>query len=61
MSDPERTALRMAAAVEAVQAMLDVAKAMPETDGRSLAVARTQFEGAFLWLANALGGEPLLS
>lgn len=46
------------AAIEAVKAMLD---AMKENgaDPRGLAVCRTQFETAFLWTANAVGGEPI--
>ena len=50
-----------AAAIVAVQTMLDALKAAPETDQRSLAVARTQFETAFLWAANAAGGEAVLT
>lgn len=46
-------------AMEAAQKALDAAKAAPSTDPRSLAVARTQFETAFLWLTNAIGGEPV--
>jgi len=51
---------QVGAARVAVQAMLDALKAERCTDQRQLAVARTQFETAFLWAANAAGGEALL-
>lgn len=51
---------KTAAAMEAVKAMLDALKALPECDGRSLAVARTQFETAFLWTASAASGGGVL-
>jgi len=51
--------LAVGAAIEASQKALDAAKDAPGTDPRSLAVARTQFETAFLWLTNAVSGEPV--
>lgn len=50
---------KMAAAMEAVQKLLAEAGSAPSTDPRSLAVARTHFETSFLWVANAVGGEPV--
>jgi hypothetical protein len=49
---------KTATAIEAVAAML---KAMQTAscDPRGMAVCRTQFETAFLWVANAQGGEPV--
>lgn len=56
----DETTRKTADAIGAVQAMLD---AMREggADVRALAVCRTHFETAFLWAANAHGGEPLFS
>lgn len=51
--------LSVGAAIDAAQKALEAAKNAPGTDPRSLAVARTQFETAFLWLGNAIGGEPV--
>lgn len=53
--------IQMAAAIDAVQRLIAAAEDTPSTDRRSLAVARTQFETAFLWLANAHGGEPIFN
>ncbi|WP_072379786.1 hypothetical protein [Novosphingobium sp. NDB2Meth1] len=47
----------VANAIGAVQQLLEKIKDTPGTSARSLAVARTQFETAFLWVANAAGGE----
>ncbi|PAL20216.1 hypothetical protein [Sphingopyxis sp. GW247-27LB] len=44
-------------AIGAVKTMLDAMAADPTVDKRGLAVTRTQFETAFLWAANAVGGE----
>lgn len=51
---------KTATAIEAVQAMLD---AMRETDSdqRSLAVAKTQFETAFLWISTSANGGGVLN
>lgn len=48
--------IMMAQAIDAVQRMLAELDANG-ADKRGLAVARTQFETAFLWAANAHGGE----
>jgi hypothetical protein len=40
-----------------VQELFDAMAADPTVDKRGLAVTRTQFETAFLWAANAVGGE----
>lgn len=53
--------ITMASALDAVQRFLTALEHTPETDARSLAVARTQFETAFLWAANAHGGEPIFN
>lgn len=45
------------AAIGAVKVMLDALAAMPNADGRAIAVAKTQFETAFLWTANAAAGD----
>jgi len=50
----------LGAAIAAVQKLLDSLKEASGADARSAAVARTQFETAFLWVANAAGGEPVL-
>ncbi|WP_225205381.1 hypothetical protein [Novosphingobium huizhouense] len=50
--------IKTGAAIEAVKAMLAAMKEA-EVDPRGLAVARTQFETAFLWVANAAGGDPV--
>lgn len=47
-------------AIDAVRRMLAELEANG-ADKRSLAVARTQFETAFLWAANAHGGEPIFN
>lgn len=47
----------VANAIGAVEQLLEKIKATPGTNPRALAVARTQFETAFLWVANAAGGE----
>ena len=49
------------AAVKAVQQLLDAVKDAPGSDPRQVAIARTQFETAFLWTANAVGGESLFN
>lgn len=53
----EETMLKTGAAIGAVQSLLEALAADPTVDKRGLAVARTQFETAFLWAANAVGGE----
>jgi hypothetical protein len=57
----EASLIKTGQAIEAVEAMLDALKELPGTDARSLAVARTHFETAFLWAANAAGGEAVFS
>lgn len=49
---------KTATAIKAVAEMLATMKAA-NCDPRGMAVCRTQFETAFLWTANAVGGEPL--
>lgn len=49
---------KTAAAIKAVAEMLATMKAA-NCDPRGMAVCRTQFETAFLWTANAVGGEPI--
>jgi|GEM_PF-3095010 len=51
----------MAAAIGAVQRFIHALEDTPTTDKHSLAVTRTQFETAFLWAANAHGGEPIFN
>lgn len=51
----------MAKAIDQVQRMIAAAADAPETDPRSLAVALTQFETAFLWYCSAVGGEPVFN
>jgi hypothetical protein len=51
----------MVAAIDAVQRLIQAIEDAPATDKRSLAVTRTQFETAFLWAANAYGGEPIFN
>lgn len=46
-------------AVQAVDDLLKLAKTTPGVDPRALAVTRTQFETAFLWLANAAAPESM--
>lgn len=53
--------IEMAAAIDAVQRLIAVAEDTPTTDRRSLSVARTQFETAFLWVASAHGGAPIFN
>lgn len=53
--------ITMAAAIDAVQRFIHALEGTPTTDKRSLAVTRTQFETAFLWAANAHGGEPIFN
>ena len=53
--------ITMAAAIDAVQRFIASLEDTPTTDKRSLAVTRTQFETAFLWAANAHGGEPIFN
>lgn len=43
-------------AIETVIAMIDAMDAHPGVDRRALAVARTNFETAFLWAASAVQG-----
>ena len=52
--------LTVGAAIDAVQRLL-AALEDSGADKRGLAVARTQFETAFLWAANAHGGEPIFN
>jgi hypothetical protein len=56
----DEVTLKVGDAIGAVKTLLDTMAADPSVDKRSLAVARTQFETAFLWAANAVGGEPIL-
>lgn len=42
-------------AIEAAMRVLDAFAKLPAANPRALAVARTQFETAFLWLANSMG------
>ncbi len=49
------------AAINAVQRLVHKIEDSPRSDKRSVAVTRTQFETAFLWAANAYGGEPILN
>ena len=51
---------KVAAAIGSVEQLLAALGAMPHTDPRMVAVARTQFGTAFLWAANAAGGEAIL-
>lgn len=51
----------MAKAIDQVQRMLHIAENRLGPDPRSLALTRTQFETAFLWFANAVGGEPIFN
>lgn len=53
--------ITMASAIDAVQRLIAAVEDTPTADRRSLAVARTQFETAFLWIANAHGGEPIFN
>ena len=53
--------ISLAAAVDAVQRLIAAVEDTPTSDRRSIAVARTQFETAFLWIANAHGGEPIFN
>lgn len=48
--------IKTGTAVEAVKAMLDAIGDIPGADRRAIAVAKTNFETAFLWVANATGG-----
>jgi hypothetical protein len=62
MNDPMDTALvATGAAMEAVKTMLAALAELPEADARSLAVARTQFETAFLWAGSGAQGKGVLS
>jgi hypothetical protein len=45
----------------AVQSFLDAARDDPGTNRRALAIARTYFETAFLWAANAAEEEEIFS
>jgi len=47
--------IQIAAALKAVQSLLDTMRDTPEIDKRATAVAKTQFETAFLWVANSTG------
>jgi beta-phosphoglucomutase-like phosphatase (HAD superfamily) len=49
---------KTATAIKAVAEMLATMRAA-NCDPRGMAVCRTQFETAFLWTANAVGGEPI--
>lgn len=49
-----------AQAIDAVQRMLHALQDSG-ADARALAVARTQFETAFLWAVNAHGGEMIFN
>ncbi len=52
---------KAADALEPVQALLSFVEDMPGTEPRALAIARTNFETGFLWFANAIDGEGILS
>ncbi|SCW61747.1 hypothetical protein SAMN02927924_01692 [Sphingobium faniae] len=52
----EELLVKTGEALTAVKAMLDAQGAQPGTDQRSLAIAKTQFETAFLWAASAVQG-----
>ena len=56
-SHMEEIMVKTGGAIGAVQEMLTAMAADPSVDKRGLAVARTQFETAFLWAANAAAGE----
>lgn len=47
-------------AMRAVHAMLQAVEALPQSDRRALAVARTQLETGFLWVASAADGGGIL-
>lgn len=47
-------------AIVAIGELLETVKAVPGADGRALAVARTQFETALLWVATAVDGGGVL-
>ena len=51
---------KVANAIGAVEQLLAALRALPDADPRQVATARTQFETAFLWAANAAGGEAIL-
>ncbi len=51
----------IANAIDAVQALLDATAQIEGVDQRALAVARTNLETGLLWVANAAGGESILS
>ena len=57
MSGMDNLLTKTGEAVVSVKAMLDAMAAHPGADPRGLAVAKTHFETAFLWAANATGGE----
>ncbi len=52
-------AAKMASAIEAIVALLEAMK-QADADPRGIATARTQFETALLWSANAMGGESII-
>lgn len=57
----EEALVKTGSAIEAVKDMLKALSVLPDADPRAMAVARTQFETAFLWAANAVQGESVLN
>lgn len=53
--------VKTGSAIEAVRDMLKALSALPDADPRAMAIARTQFETAFLWAASAAQGESVLN
>jgi hypothetical protein len=47
-------------AMQAIGDLLATIEKLPASDARALAVARTQFETALLWTANAVDGGGIL-
>lgn len=53
--------IKVLKAISAVEELLAALKAKPTADARQLAIARTKFESAFLWAANADGKGQILN
>lgn len=56
----EEALVKTGLAIEAVRDMLKALSALPDADPRAMAVARTQFETAFLWAVKAAEGGDIL-
>lgn len=52
--------VQVALTIGEVEKLLAVLKTAPGVDQRAVAVARTHFETALLWTANAAAGEAIL-